>query len=236
LYDISFIMKPASEIGGDFYDMIVSDDGTITFAVGDATGHGAKAGAMVTAMKILFTSFAEKMDIADFLKKADRTLRKINLPRLYMSFTIGRLKGNTLEIAGVGMPSLLIYSDSGCNTCNLSMKGFPLGSNYDFDYTKQLKVLGTNDVLLVMTDGLPELFNWKKETIGYEAVEKEFFKSATHTPKEIINRLINLSEEWMENYPQQDDITLLVIKRKSTLAEKINVIPANGSGNIKVIF
>lgn len=51
-------MKPATEVGGDYYDFHLADDGTLTVAVGDATGHGLKAGTFVTAMKSLFRTFA----------------------------------------------------------------------------------------------------------------------------------------------------------------------------------
>jgi hypothetical protein len=228
VYDISFIMKPATEIGGDFYDLIQHDDGTITFAVGDATGHGAKAGAMVTAMKILFSSYAEKMDIVDFMIKADRILKNLRLPHLYMSFSIGRLQGDRLEITGVGMPAVTMYSDEEKKMCKLSLKGFPLGSRTDFRYKKKSLILQENDVLLIMTDGLPELFNKEKETLGYEAVEKEFQNSADNSSGEIITRLLQKSEEWMGEYPQQDDITLFVIKRKALKEEKVISIPVNG--------
>jgi hypothetical protein len=231
LYDIAFIMRPASEIGGDFYDMIHSEDGTITFAVGDATGHGAKAGAMVTAMKILFSSYAEKMDIVDFMKKADQVLRKLNLPKLYMSFTIGRIKNDLLEITGVGMPAVTMFNSIGCKTCKLALKGFPLGIHSEFPYQKHSTFLQENDVLLLMTDGLPELFNKELETIGYEKVEREFYRSAELSAQEIIQKLNELSENWTGDYPQQDDITLLVIKRKNVQAAEISSLPLNGNGS-----
>ena len=46
--EIAASMKPASEVGGDYYDWRLSADGTLTIAIGDATGHGLKAGTMVT--------------------------------------------------------------------------------------------------------------------------------------------------------------------------------------------
>ncbi|MCK7523473.1 MAG: hypothetical protein MZV64_40370 [Ignavibacteriales bacterium] len=52
--EIAVTMQTASEIGGDYYDFHLAEDNTLTFAIGDATGHGAKAGAMVTAIKTLF--------------------------------------------------------------------------------------------------------------------------------------------------------------------------------------
>ena len=49
--DIAAYMKTASEVGGDYYDFHLGEDGTLTIAVGDATGHGLKAGTMVSVVK-----------------------------------------------------------------------------------------------------------------------------------------------------------------------------------------
>ena len=51
-------MRTATEVGGDYYDFHLADDGALTVAVGDATGHGARAGTMVTVIKSLFTAEA----------------------------------------------------------------------------------------------------------------------------------------------------------------------------------
>jgi hypothetical protein len=56
--EIAAYMKPATEVGGDYYDFHISSDGTLTVAVGDATGHGLKAGTVVTATKGLFNNLA----------------------------------------------------------------------------------------------------------------------------------------------------------------------------------
>lgn len=53
--EIAAYMKPATEVGSTYYDFHVSKDGTLTVAVGDATGHGLKAGTFVTVTKSLFT-------------------------------------------------------------------------------------------------------------------------------------------------------------------------------------
>ena len=44
-------MKTATEVGGDYYDFSVGQDGTLNIGFGDATGHGMQAGTIVTLMK-----------------------------------------------------------------------------------------------------------------------------------------------------------------------------------------
>ncbi len=59
-FDIVVSMKTASTVGGDYYDFHLSGNDTLTFVIADATGHGAKAGLMVTAAKILFLLFGTR--------------------------------------------------------------------------------------------------------------------------------------------------------------------------------
>jgi F0F1-type ATP synthase assembly protein I len=136
--DLSVIMKTASEIGGDYYDYHLAEDNTLTFAIGDVTGHGAKAGAMVTAMKILFSNYAPDLEITEFLKKANKSIRQLKLPMLYMAFAIGRIRNSQLEIAGVGLPSLIIHRSLTGMIEKVELKGLPLGSVDENNFEKKI--------------------------------------------------------------------------------------------------
>jgi hypothetical protein len=219
--EISFLMKTASEIGGDYYDFHLSKDNTLTVAIGDATGHGARAGAMVTAMKILFANYSSHLPLTDFMKKADAALRLLNLPRLYMSFAIGRFKKNEFEITGVGMPPLLIYKKALNIIEKIPLKGLPLGSYTQFPFYKNKISLAEGDAIILMTDGLPELFNEKKEMIGYERLEYIFGKSVKNSTQKIIENFISYGDSWVGNCSQGDDITLLIMKVKEKIESEL---------------
>jgi hypothetical protein len=64
--DLAAYMRTASEVGGDYYDFHLGEDGMLTIAVGDATGHGLKAGTMVSVVKGLFVSLSYHPDIPTF--------------------------------------------------------------------------------------------------------------------------------------------------------------------------
>ncbi|MDX1639711.1 MAG: hypothetical protein R3281_17240, partial [Balneolaceae bacterium] len=94
-YQFSFSMKAASEVGGDYYDFQVAQNGDLTFGIGDATGHGLQASVMVTAIKLLFSEHAAETDLLDFLKRASRSISLMGFRKYYMAFAVGRLSGNT---------------------------------------------------------------------------------------------------------------------------------------------
>jgi hypothetical protein len=178
-YACCFYMTTAAEIGGDYYDYMIDSRQQITFSIGDATGHGARAGAMVTAMKILFLEHAEKVDLVEFLNYANENIRRIGFNKLYMSFAIFRVQSNWLTIAGAGLPAGLLYRAKSGRLERIELKGFPLGSPANFPY-RQLKLrLDAGDTLMFMTDGLPELFNKEREMYGFENVSTLFCRYAS---------------------------------------------------------
>jgi hypothetical protein len=212
--DLSVIMKTASEIGGDYYDYHLSDDDTLTFAIGDVTGHGAKAGAMVTAMKILFSNYAPDLEITEFLKKANKSIRQLKLPKLYMAFAIGRIQNNQLEIAGVGLPSLIIHNSLVGSFEKVELKGLPLGSVDQYNFEKKIISLNSGDTLALMTDGLTELFNKNKNMFGYENIEQIFSDSVNKSTAKILSDILEAADKWSDGLPNEDDITFLIMRMK----------------------
>ncbi|MCI0664881.1 MAG: SpoIIE family protein phosphatase [Acidobacteria bacterium] len=106
---IAAYMDTATEVGGDYYDFHLSEDGTLTVAVGDATGHGLKAGTLVTAMKSLFKTYAGEDNLPRVFQQFSRVLKEMNLRSLYMALTIVKVGDHRLDITSAGMPPILIY-------------------------------------------------------------------------------------------------------------------------------
>ena len=77
--DICFEMTTATEVGGDYYDYFITNDGTLNIAIGDATGHGTKAGLMVATIKSLFNALGANMMIPDFFNRCTEIIKKMNL-------------------------------------------------------------------------------------------------------------------------------------------------------------
>ena len=88
----------------------------------------------------------------------------------------------------------------------------PLGAMGSASYKLVEKQLNSGDTILLLTDGLPEQMNIQKVIFDYSRVLKYFDEIAENTPNEIINRLVQKANEWMDGIAQADDITFVVIR------------------------
>jgi serine phosphatase RsbU (regulator of sigma subunit) len=180
--EIGVYTKPATEVGGDYYDFHLHDDGTLTVAIGDATGHGMKAGTVVTAAKSLFHALAQEGDGPKIFQKFTQTLKGMNLGRLYMAMTLVKFKGNKIKIAAAGMPPALIYHAATKEVDEINIKAMPLGSFSGFPYRQEELELHTGDAIVLMSDGLPEMFNREGEILDYPGAKRLFEDVADRSP------------------------------------------------------
>ncbi len=213
-YEISVFMRTSTEVGGDYYDFNTTPDGTINIAFGDATGHGMQAGTIVTLMKGLFLSDASRFDIQTFFNRCSNAIKEIRLGRLYMAFTLLRLKGNSLSLSSGGMPPAFLYRKATGSLEEILLKGMPLGAMKNFPYLLYEASLEKGDTILLLTDGLPEQKNVHDEMFDYPMVEKSFAEVANEKPEQIIRHLVIAGDTWMQGVTLDDDITLLVLQMK----------------------
>lgn len=212
LIEVAARMQTATEVGGDYYDFHVAEDGTLTVAIGDATGHGAQAGTMVTAAKSLFTTYADEPDPAAVLRDASRALRQMRLPKLYMAFALAKLRGRTLEVAGAGMPPALVWrAESGCVE-TVPLKGLPLGAPAAYPYRSARVDLVPGDTVLLMSDGFPELMSEGGDMFGYEAVLGVFAEAASGSAEVVVQHFEQTAATWLGGRAPNDDMTFVVLK------------------------
>jgi serine phosphatase RsbU (regulator of sigma subunit) len=212
--EIAAYMKTATEVGGDYYDFHLGGDGTLTIVIGDATGHGLKAGTVVTATKSLLNHLAGADDIPAILQQASLALKRMNLRGLFMAMTMLKLRGDRLSLSVAGMPPVLVYrADRHCVE-ELGLRGVPLGSVAGYSYREQTITLSAGDIVLLMSDGLPERFDAEDEMLGYDSAKALLTASATAHPRQIIEQLVQLGDEWGNGRPQDDDVTFVVMKKR----------------------
>ncbi len=213
-FEIAAYMETATEVGGDYYDFKIASDGTLVAVVGDATGHGMKAGFLVSATKSYVQTLTRHDNGAELLQRISRGIRNMNMRGMYMCLTIVKLIGRQAVIAVAGMPPILLYRAKTRTVDRLLIKALPLGSIADFPYTELTVPLEDDDVLLMMSDGLPELFNAENEVLDYERIEECFREVGSLAPHSIIAALLERAGVWSQGGIMHDDMTIVVLKVK----------------------
>lgn len=218
--DIAAHMQTATEVGGDYYDFDLAPDGVLTLAVGDATGHGMRAGTMVTATKSILNVLGRQPDLLHILERSTRALKRLNFHKLYMALTLAKIEGNTLQVAAAGMPPTLIHRAATGAVEELILKGMPLGCFTDFPYREREATLYPGDTVLVMSDGFAELFNTNGDMLGYDEARDLFGQSVGRSAQDVIDHLLEAAQTWAGGEPPHDDITFVVLKWKAPVTER----------------
>lgn len=201
--------------GGDYYDFHLGEDGTLTIAVGDATGHGLKVGTLVSSVKSLFVSLAYHPDIPHIFHRISTVLKEMKLRGLFMAMTMVKVRGNQLSLSIAGMPSVLIYRALTKEVEEVAIRALPLGGMAKYQYPQQDFTLGADDIVVLMSDGLPERFNLQGEMLDYTRIKEELPALAQHTSEQIISELVRLGEDWGAGCSQDDDIIFVVLRTKA---------------------
>ncbi len=212
--EIAFEMRTATEVGGDYYDYKQNEDGTLTVAVGDATGHGLDSGLLVASTKILFQSGDADEDLAETLSRISGGIKALRLRRMNFAMVLVRIEGRTLRVASAGMPPALVYRADAEEVEEVLLEGPPLGTLAGFRYREHRLQLAPGDAVLLASDGLPEQVDPDGEILGYERTRELFRQSAPRPPEEVLARMFSASSDFMGEHPLEDDLTMVVLRAR----------------------
>lgn len=214
-FDVAVFTLTAAEVGGDYYDFHVAPNGVLTATVGDATGHGAKAGTMVTVVKALFSGYTPEVMPAQFLRDAAEKVKRMDLGRMAMALLLARFDRDRLTVASAGMLPGYVHRARTSKIEEVARGATPLGT-LGADYHDVSIDLAAGDTVLFMTDGFPELQNASGQQLGYAAAIDEFVAAAKGaTADDVIASLAAAAKRWNGERPPNDDVTFVVVRAKT---------------------
>ena len=204
-------MRTATEVGGDYYDWRVGPDGALKLAVGDATGHGVRAGLLVVSAKTLFQTGAQDAPLDAEMRRVSDGVRSLNLSRMNMALTLATLSPGRARISAGGMPPVLHYRAVSGDVAEVLLEAPPAGQLARARYLEKEIELGSGDRLLFFTDGLPELRNEKDDLFGYERVHDAFRRAAPGALQAVVDALFAEADAFRGTRPIDDDVTLVAV-------------------------
>lgn len=210
--DIATFIRSSTEVGGDYYDFIIKPDKTILSICGDATGHGVASGMMVSVTKASLISITEtKINL--ILKKLNQVIRKIDLGTLRMSLNIIEIKDDKIRMASAAMPPIFLYKASSKKVEEIMQTNLPLGGLGDEDFDLIERNFESGDVVIQLSDGLPEAPNPAGEIYDYDRVKDHLESVGYKSADEIKNSFILEADQWLGGIHNPDDITFVIIKK-----------------------
>ena len=214
-YEMIGFQQTATEVGGDFFDFVQKDDGKWIAICGDATGHGLTSGNVVSITKTAMSALVEEEPVAT-LDSLNKTLLQMNIGLNRMCLNIANIGKDSIQFSSAGMPPAYHYSAETETLEEILVGALPLGSFPEAIHMMQeVPFKNKGDLLIMMSDGLPEAENVNDEMVGYERTEEEIRSLATKSVEEIKDGLVDLCDRWLDGHTElKDDMTFVIIKRK----------------------
>lgn len=214
-FDIAASIRPAKQVGGDFYDFHVTADGKLYFCIGDVSGKGIPAALMMAVSRALFRSFTlAGREPAVMMSAVNRQLCDETSDSMFVTAFCGVLDLGSGEVryANAGHnPPLIIRSDGAVHS--LTMRpGLVLGYLPEFDYLEESAVLAPGELLFLYTDGISEATNGAEEMFSIERLEKVLRQNAATDAKSLAKSALTAIDEFAGGAPQSDDLALLCIR------------------------
>ena len=221
-YEIASISIPAVEAGGDYFDFVKLSENKMGIAIGDVSGKGVGAAIYMTLTKGILQAHAEE-DVSpkNVLSKVNRLLYKTIEKNSFVSMFYAILDVNNHNIlysrAGHNPGILCSLADGG--TKLLFSKGMALGLEQGSIFTSTLNEeeieIKQGDVFVLYTDGFTEAMNEKQELYGEEKLINLIKNNNNLSAHNLMNLVLRDVRKFVDNYPQHDDMTMLIVKRVS---------------------
>src|SRR2546426_2683781 len=219
-FEISGINVPARHVSGDYFDYIQVDDERLGVAIADVSGKGVPASLiMAICRSVLRSQAAQNPSPADVLRKVNRQLYPDIKEDMFISMAYLILDharaGVTLSRAGHDAP--LLYKRETQTVSPLKPPGLVLGIDSGSVFDRMANdfniLLERGDVLVLYTDGVTEALDAEGYEFGLERMIQSVRASAPEGASAIITRVIDDVRNFVGAQPQNDDITLITIRK-----------------------
>ena len=220
-WQIAPYYQPAREVGGDFYDFHLLSGGHLGLVVGDATGKGMPAALVMSTTLGMLQLAAEALETSspgEILARVNETLLTRIPPNMFVTcfYCILDSESGSLLYANAGHDLPYVRRCSGeCE--ELRARGMPLGLMPGMSYEQKEIELDAGEAALFYSDGLVEAHDLKGEMFGFPRL-RELVSEHAARERSLGNFLLEELYSFVgEDWEQEDDITLLTLKRCATL-------------------
>lgn len=216
-FEVAGWNKPADETGGDCYDYVEREDGSLAMTIADATGHGIGPALMIAECRALFrASVSISQNLGEITARVNNLLCD-DLPddRFVTAFfgIVDPHSGSLRYLSG-GHGPLFKYIRQTDTFEELPANGFPLGIMPDAPWPEpEVFKMAPGDLFVIVTDGFFECMNQDRVQLGTERLTDVIRSLRDRSCGDIIAGMHEAVLNWVGNQPQDDDLTALIIRK-----------------------
>jgi serine phosphatase RsbU (regulator of sigma subunit) len=213
-FDLAGASIPAEWTSGDYFDFLTLEDGTLAIVIADVSGHGVGPALLMTATRAQLRSLARTYsDIGKLLTIANRTLADDVDQGRFVTMFLAQIdpRSRQLVYTSAGHDGVLL--ESAGEVRRLDFGGPPLGAVTDTVIGRSEPVtLKPGDVLLLVSDGIPDTESASGEHFGQERMLDIVWTHRDKPAREIVDTLLRTVRDFAAGVPHRDDITAVVVK------------------------
>ena len=207
---------PARAVGGDYYDAIPLDDGSIALVIADVSGKGACAAILMSNIRSLVRTYARSESEPDrIVGLLNDRVTEDTTPDRFVTLFYGVVdpESGVLRYAGAGHdPPLLVRADGSLE--RLEEGGTVLGVAANLPFRGGRTEMASGDSLLLYTDGVTEAMDRSGGFFGIRRVEEVLAGCAGGGAAAILSRLRDEIDRFRGGAERSDDETILLFSLK----------------------
>ncbi len=220
-YEMMLANVTATDLGGDYCDLVLLPDGRLFFLIGDVTGHGASSALVMAMAKAAVFRFARQpQSITCFMDDLNRLLLGCLGRKKLMTVFAGLLDpiNGAISFSNGGHPSpLIVRANGGMESLDLfhvPVGGYP---SRRFPYEERTASLQPGDLLVLYTDGITELTNARGECWGVDGFQAFLREHRLKPLGELKQMILDFLRRYTGTPRFEDDVTFILIRRHSEL-------------------
>ncbi len=211
--------RPASSVGGDYYDFVSMCDGRLGIAIGDISGKGVPAALLMASLQASLRglAIANPPALSALMVNLNRLIFDASPSNRYATFFYGVYDPVSREfryVNGGHNPPMVFRGDQ---VLRLEEGGPVVGLFGPAQYSQAAVQLELGDTLVLFTDGVSEAMNNADEEFDEERLMAAVRSGAKFSSLELIDHVMQACDVFADGAPQHDDMTLVVVRVKQAL-------------------
>ncbi|WP_327211456.1 SpoIIE family protein phosphatase [Rhizobium ruizarguesonis] len=218
--EIAAYMRPAEEVGGDYYDVLKSGN-RLKIGIGDVTGHGLESGVLMLMVQSVARALQEagNTDAVKFLTDLNSALFK-NIVRTkidkHLTLAFLDYDGKEMILSGQHEEVVVVRANGKIERIDTMDLGIPIGLEADisaFIKTREI-AFEKGDLILLHTDGVTEAENDAGELFGIERLCREALRLKDQSAEKVVSGIVSTLMLFIGTQKIYDDITLLAVRHR----------------------